>query len=250
MHCRRVQKLIPLHVDSDLPAGAANRVASHLEWCGACNWLADEYKESQGWLRSHTPPEFDEAALNDFKHGVMNRVAARNAGPSLVASLAQHWTRRPLMALAAGLLIVLGMVALYIYQARAKINTSVIAQEAKPPPSNEHASPPTIGPEAAPGATLGGLSVSQNISHRLRVRDRRQNLTSHAVERTVAAHSNGITEPVAAIEQRLSSDNANASKDVSQDKLRIEIQTGDPNIRIIWFAPKETDSHQNKPATD
>jgi hypothetical protein len=36
----------------------------------------------------------------------------------------------------------------------------------------------------------------------------------------------------------------------SREMLRIEIQTGDPSIRIIWFAPKETDLHPSKPATD
>src|SRR5262245_56654081 len=36
----------------------------------------------------------------------------------------------------------------------------------------------------------------------------------------------------------------------SKRMLRIEIQTSDPNIRIIWFAPKENDFHQSKPATD
>src|SRR6185369_5214688 len=28
----------------------------------------------------------------------------------------------------------------------------------------------------------------------------------------------------------------------SQEKLRIEFQTADPNIRIIWFAPKQTET--------
>jgi len=34
------------------------------------------------------------------------------------------------------------------------------------------------------------------------------------------------------------------------EMLRIEIQTSDPSIRIIWFAPKETDSQQSRPVTD
>jgi hypothetical protein len=32
------------------------------------------------------------------------------------------------------------------------------------------------------------------------------------------------------------------SVDESPEMLRIEIQTSDPNIRIIWFAPKEVES--------
>ena len=33
-------------------------------------------------------------------------------------------------------------------------------------------------------------------------------------------------------------DPADTDPDANQDMLRIEIQTADPNIRIIWFAPK------------
>jgi Putative zinc-finger len=245
MNCRRVQKLIPLHVESDLPSGLANRVASHLEWCGRCNWLADEYKESQGWLRSYTPPEFDEATLDDLKRGLMKRVADSNARPSLLASLAQQWSRRPLLALSAGLLIILGMVVLYIYQARAKVNFNVIAQEVKPTPPEQT---PTPGPGEAPGATLTGPEIERTGHHSFKGRGRNQTMATHALARPVGSQTTGIRESVGAVMEPTPapSDNANGSRDM----LRIEIQTGDPNIRIIWFAPKETDSHQNKPATD
>jgi hypothetical protein len=33
-------------------------------------------------------------------------------------------------------------------------------------------------------------------------------------------------------------------------QMRIEIQTADPSIRIIWFAPKEADSNSKKSMTD
>jgi hypothetical protein len=36
-------------------------------------------------------------------------------------------------------------------------------------------------------------------------------------------------------------------KDDSPEMLRIEIQTADPNIRIIWFTPKVADSPQTNP---
>ena len=40
-------------------------------------------------------------------------------------------------------------------------------------------------------------------------------------------------------------DGSDASK--SADMLRIEIQTADPNIRIIWFAPKPSDADAPNP---
>jgi hypothetical protein len=40
-------------------------------------------------------------------------------------------------------------------------------------------------------------------------------------------------------------DPADTDPDADQDALRIEIQTADPNIRIIWFARK-SDASPNK----
>jgi anti-sigma factor RsiW len=248
MNCRRVQKLIPLQAESDLPSGLANRVASHLEWCGRCNRLADEYNESQGWLRSYTPPEFDEATLDDLKRGVMKRVAESNAGPSLLASLKQQWSRRPILALSAGLLIVFGMVAVYRYQARVKVNFNVIAEDVKQTTRGNIEPTPAIGAGEAPGATLKGPRPGRTSLRNVKARNRNQTMASQAIARQLGSQTTGIAEPIAApAEQtRALPDNANGS----QDMLRIEIQTGDPSIRIIWFAPKETHSHQNKPATD
>jgi hypothetical protein len=246
MNCRRVQKLIPLHVEGDLSSGLANRVASHLEECGRCNWLADEYKESQGWLRSFAPPEFDEATLDDLRRGVMRRVADSNARPSLLASLARNWSRRPLLALSAGILIVLGIVVLYIYQARAKVNLSVIAREVPQTQNGDPEQSPAPGTTVAPEAPLKGPAGGRTHSHNFKRRERTQGMPSQTFARTLP--SRRITESATAPteQKRAFSENVNGSRDM----LRIEFQTGDPNIRIIWFAPKETDSHQNKPATD
>ena len=40
------------------------------------------------------------------------------------------------------------------------------------------------------------------------------------------------------------------SSNDSPGMLRIEIQTGDPNIRIIWFAPKEVESPNESPKSN
>jgi hypothetical protein len=41
-----------------------------------------------------------------------------------------------------------------------------------------------------------------------------------------------------ASDQSAAANTEDADMDASRDMLRIEIQTADPNIRIIWFAPK------------
>ena len=251
MICRRVQKLIPLHVEGDLRTSVANRVESHLEWCGRCNWVADEYKESQSWLHASQPPAFEETFLEDLKRGVMKRVAENNARPSLFALLAQRWSRRQMLALAATFVAVLGMVALYLYQAKLKGNPQMISEVVEQPRSAELKPARHPQPQTATGEAPGAGS-----NKRLRASSRRRNFRSpagHSVvaaqapKRTLVIQTSGTAETTNALTDQSSAQNGVANR--TRDMLRIEIQTGDPSIRIIWFAPK-TDLHQSKPATD
>ena len=242
MNCRRVEKLIPLYVEGDLAPGIADRLASHLDWCGRCNWLADEYKESQSWLRTSEPPEFDEAFLDNLKAGVLSRIEETSARPSLLASLMQQWSRRQVLALSAALLIIFGVVVFYIYQARMGGRTPVVerahhAPDSESPPSNDTRR--NDGTETATGAGLG----------------RRHHHKSHATTRSRGGNPTSAEQtfemPLVSQTHR-SGDSATASAepavllpssgDDSPEMLRIEIQTSDPNIRIIWFAPKEVES--------
>ncbi|MEK6321751.1 MAG: zf-HC2 domain-containing protein [Acidobacteriota bacterium] len=246
MNCRRIQKLIPLHVEGDLRSSTADRVASHLEWCGRCNWLADEYKESQSWLRSSQPPEFNEAMLYDLRRGVLKRVAESGARPSLFASLAHQWSRRQILVLSATFFIVLGVVALYFYHARMKVNPDVISEFVKEPP---HEAPKTFnGP---PPATVTGASKRQRASSSRRnfgPRGAHSAIIERAFRKPLVSQTSGMTEAATALTDQKDEppDTANGSREM----LRIEIQTSDPSIRIIWFAPKQTDLQQSKPATD
>lgn len=240
MNCRRVEKLIPLYVEGDLASRSSERVASHLEWCGRCNRLADEYRESQSWLRTSAEPEFDEAFLTDFKREVLSGVS--NTRPSFLGSLlgswTQQWNRRQVLALGAALMLICGVLVLYIYQSKAHLGRPIdeLAQQEQNDDKNSHYLPGLApGTKPAPGASFAG-------DHRSRVRSMASQRT---VARSLLSETNKVSESTNA-DRHMSSTTTLDSREV----LRIEIQTSDPNIRIIWFAPKETDSNQNKPATD
>ena len=235
MKCRRVENLIPLYVENDLAASLSERVSLHLEWCGRCNWLLDEYKESQNWLHSGAGPELDEAELNAFKAGVLRSVAQNTTKAPAVANLIQHWTRRQLFAFFIAILFVSGMVLLYVYQTRENVKIA--------PPQKAVLSPePEPAPAPAPGLAgeVEPKSVEQafvNKRKRPAIKARRNALLAkHRFE------ANPGGDPA---QFSFESEKANRASGM----LRIEFQTSDPNIRIIWFAPKETNSSQ-KPATD
>lgn len=242
MNCRRVEKLMPLYVAGDLASGMAERLASHLEWCGRCNWLADEYRESQSWLRSTEPPEFDDSALKGLKAGVLRRIEETNARPSMLASLVQHWSRRHVFALSAAAVIIFGMAVLYVYQTRAKVSV--------PSPELVELNP---GEETARPDRPGLLSSterhqpSDGRAHIGRAHIKRRSDPALAMRAARRDESRASATSVAA---GVPATNTNTGPGASPVMLRIEMQTSDPNIRIIWFAPKETDPHQTKPATD
>jgi len=253
MNCRRVQNLLPLHVEGDLDAAAASRVQSHLEWCGRCNWLADEYKESQTWLHASQPPEFDETFLEGLKLGVMNSIAESKARPSLLASLAHHWNRRQILVLAASFLVVLGMVVLYLYQARAQSNPVLISDGLQQPTTDDPKPPdnvPLLVPvaEGAPGASSGNRHTAPKDTHNGRSSPGHSAVLAQTVKHNVMTQTRVTSETSNVARDQTDSQSGITNR--SRDMLRIEIQTGDPSIRIIWFAPKETDLHQSKPATD
>lgn len=240
MKCRRVEKLIPLHVEGDLAPGIADRIAAHLDWCGRCNWLADEYKESQSWLRSANVPEFEEADLNALKAGVWARIADATTKPSLLASLAEHWGRRQVLALSAAMLIIFGVVVFYIYQARMSVKPPVIEAKFEPPytsPGQPGMTPPAV--DQGPSKEAGSSKSSQ-APNRARIKARSAAPMIARQAAVIPVRQPSLPEPPG----------TNAAETVeeifdgydSKGMLRIELQTSDPNIRIIWFAPKEVEA--------
>ena len=245
MNCRRVEKLIPLYVEGDIETHSRERIASHLEWCGRCNWLADEFRESQNWLRSTQPPELDEAFLDSFKADALKLIAETNAKPSLLASLIQQWSRRQVFALAGAMMIIVAVVVFYVYQA----GTSRSLQAAKTPGTAEPNG--TLTPESLPApdrtpdtglAPGAGLKEPQRSKYRATVKARagRPVLSPQTIESPLSTQisrsgGSGSGSFGPSVEPSGGSDDL-------PPMLRIEIQTSDPNIRIIWFAPKEVES--------
>lgn len=249
MNCRRVEKLIPLYVEGDLESHSRERIASHLEWCGRCNWLADEFRESQSWLRSTQPPEFDEAFLSSFKADALKQIAETNAKRSFLASVIQQWSRKQVLALAGAMIVIVAIVVLYVYQA----GTSARLEIADTTKATElHGALPEK-PQAVSGkphdtgvATGADLKKRRSSTHHRSVNAlaRRPMFSTGPIESPLAnqisqAEDSGLGSFEPPFEPPIE---RFGSGDDAPPMLRIEMQTSDPNIRIIWFAPKGVES--------
>jgi hypothetical protein len=239
MKCRRVKKLLPLYVEGDLALNVSEQISAHLDWCGRCNWLADEFNESQSWLHTSGQPEFDQPFLNDFKSDVLRRIEETPQRPSLFAVIAQHWGRRQVLAFSGAIFIAIGMVVLYIYQTRVRVNTQNVETAQQIP---EAKSPTVDEPTENAVSEQDHLLVTRRHAQR------------HLIKKTERARPiNDLRDPALFFQANRSGEIGNPdemaikpqdAKDDLPEMLRIEIQTADPNIRIIWFTPRVTDGPQ------
>ena len=247
MNCRRIEELIPLYIGGDLEADKADAVLAHTQACADCRELVAEYEESQNWLRSYTPPAFDDASLNDLKMGVLREINRGRGQVTFFHSLTRLWNRRLILATSVALLIIFGALAFYIHQSGAGGTGSdgeLTAGDAGHGKQLPEAAPQPDDVEAAPRA-----GFIRQRHHRAATFSRKV-LAAHGaghIGPTVKRLDKRAVEPAVAIE----TNRARATDPAgSQELLRIEIQTSDPAIRIIWFSPKENSSGSSKPTTE
>ena len=239
MNCRRIEELIPLYVGGDVDRRLSGEVQSHLKTCGGCAELAAEYEASRNWL-SGAPPEFDEALLADVKRGVMREL--ENAKPQaglfeLMSETIARTLLRP--AVAAGLLLVVfGALTFWLYAER---------PGSKPPTQ-------AVVPEDRVAPERVARDSNRDTTPRAKEQPQRTGVNHHP--RAVGVSSNrrqrsiGVTAEQAITKIAEATNEAQSPSAVAVDSdgmLRIEIQTVDPNIRIIWFAPREIDDQRTNP---
>ena len=236
MNCRRIEELIPLYVECDLESDEAGRVSAHLETCGNCGALVAEYESSQAWLRLNTMPDFDEATLNDLKRGVMREIDGARERPRFFG-----FFPRPLMpgrafAAVAALLIIFAAFALYIYLGRpsAVSNESNLAHDAyttEKAPEPEDSKPAQAANSIVRPHRVKRYASKANAGSMIGERRKLDRTIMPKTDNTIARKTVDVPTE-------------------TEEMTRIEIQTGDPNIRIIWFSPKESDSQLSNPTIE
>ncbi|MFL6278116.1 MAG: anti-sigma factor family protein [Blastocatellia bacterium] len=243
MKCRRIEELIPLYVEGDLGEHGASDLRSHIQGCEACRGLVREYEASQAWLRAAKSPDFDKAFVDTIRAGVMRELAGREAAPPFAERLRQWLApRRLAAATAALLLLIFAAVLLFVFASRSRVSSKKEQQATThPAPAvenrQESANPSPAAGQAAnqSGRRTPHRPASLLVRHTKREGGRARKLQEHLIAQ----------QPSDVVPAASKLDGSDASK--SADMLRIEIQTADPNIRIIWFAPKPTDADAPNP---
>lgn len=260
MDCARNEKLLALHAGGDLPEAQARALSAHLLTCEGCRRLAADFKAGRELLALHEPPEFDAAFFDSVRRNVLREIGGDAPPPPAFARLAAILFGRRALALAACaafLLVAAVAIAPYLRGRRepagdapprlAASNSGDARQEPAPSPVVE-----APGVRAAETGTKHSAGVVASPPQRRQFaasaprpprvkRETRRDAAAAAASDVAAANDDAHAFDAASIPQddAAISEVAELAAPAERKMLRIELQTGDPNVRIIWLSPQE-----------
>jgi hypothetical protein len=208
MDCRQVEKWIALYVEGDLDAGRNSIVSRHLESCDRCSRLLADYRDNQDLLHRYAPPEFTEEILVGVRSAVWKEI--ERGRPRFIA----RWGLwKPVLAASLSLIVAAALAVVYLERTKNQ--------------------PPQKNPTVAVAAREYPTPRSNRESAAAKPVPRITGPVEPKAPARVASHA-GAGRPD--LNARAA---ASLKMAAAQEMLRIEFQTADPNIRIIWFAPRQ-----------
>lgn len=262
MNCERAERLLPLHAGGDLEdARERAALSAHLAGCDACRRRAGEWAEwAEGLslLRADEPPEFDAAFFDPIRREVMREIGAARPPAHPLATLFAALLRPKPLAYAASLALVCAALPFALRLSRAPrpaktvgdgvtatLNRRLSSERATPTPGRA-----VVHENAGVKKTTRALPQREGSAA-----SRATGETSPSSRVTMARGADGATaQPaVARVEPQTQSPppavvltpgelpGAGVELAVVRDEremLKIDLRTGDPDVRIIWFSPQ------------
>ena len=220
MNCKNVEPLLSLYVGRDLEEEHSRLVAAHLQTCTKCALAADEYAGAGQLLHGYEPPFFSDEIYAGIREQVLNEIERESHAPVRPGIFSQLFLAlvQPRMRwITAAVLLAISVTVLYLSRKplRQLPNEQQAAVRTVEP--NQAESRPDLRSENSNGSA-GSSSLSRK--QQVRTATTRRPITSkretndRVVQRTVSVSQSSSTPA----------------------PLRVEMQTSDRNIRIIWLS--------------
>ncbi len=222
MNCKQTEELLPLYAGRELEEKRAMLVNAHLQTCAACARVADEYHEAVQLTGQFAPPIFSDAVYAGIRQRVLREIQTEALAPAWSQTIATSFRSRLTWATAGVLLIVVSIFAIYSVIDRGNVEQRL----ANRPANVEHGTKERSTPPAS--VNTGGEKQKLASVPQLQRRKRSRATLADRMS-TVSPQPGSLPEPM------LLPNSASLVK-----PLRMEIQTKDPMIRIIWFVQPET----------
>jgi hypothetical protein len=240
MNCKNIRELLPLFVGHDLDDKRKAHVTSHVETCHECGVAVEEYRASRQLLQHFAPPQFSEDLYDGMRQSVLREIG-RESAASGSALFGKRFQPRLRLAFATALLLAVAGFSYYFIAKRTSEQPLISRTGAEPGKSAREVSPPTPLPakpdtgtppssNEGSGRSTNDAGVAHPHTERRRNPEARPNLIEGVAKSPdLASISAGSTRV-----NKLAAPNTNPA--TAEEPLRVEIQTRDQNIRIIWFA--------------
>jgi hypothetical protein len=265
MNCKHIQELLPLYVGRDLEEKRAELVKAHVQSCAECVRLAEEYGEAQQMLRLFEPPPFGEAVYAGIRQRVLREIGRESTAPALPRLVASLFRPRIRWAVATALLLAVSVVAFYLVadrrggrqqvadRSRAADQTRPPERQSVRPLGGESAVSPSSSGKQSDGPPLASTdrgagadtTIAGSVDRTYQAQRRKSRGAAAARARSVAASTpdaRSMTAGASPESNNLAGPDAVAARApvISEKTLRVEMQTKDPNIRIIWISRQQT----------
>jgi len=252
MKCTHAEKLIPLFGGGDLSAQEAGALRQHLESCARCRQLAAEFGESRDWMRGFAAPQFDEAMLDDLRGSVLKEIGRIENRSRWLQWIVPGLNLQ--FAAAMAVLLLIAFLAAYVYRGRqprlVPDKKDVVIKDQSGDQKD------SIGGSKRDdeGVDKNSPIVQSQHPPRKRVNGIIENPVRPAqLPDQVIAKAPLVPAPInieSVVEPSLGGGMPEDDVTFNREMTRIEFQTADPNIRIIWLAPKDSNSSATKPNTN
>lgn len=223
MNCEHYELMIALYIEDDLPASDIAVLESHLCECGTCQTLMAEMSESQRAVKAVSAEALNEAVLVQIRANVMGQIRTRRVSLWERLTAAFHWR----FAVAGALLAAIAL-PLYLWQRDQAQSPQQLRAAVPPAPVVEPPAPPQTIPAPAQPVPRTHDTMRKKASDNAR----------QVVARRALPESGAVAEAASETSPLMKAINDTSLPD---EKIKVEIKTADPQIRIIWFIDKEKD---------
>lgn len=233
MNCTQVEELLALYAGHDLAGKHEQLVAAHLQSCVACSLAVAEYRDARGLMQDFAPAVFDDEVYAEIRENVWKRIESQPQSRALFEWLGVWFQPRLGWAAAAALMITVSFVGLYFIAKEFNVPPTVIVDVPRVMVPSVGPTPETGGgvpyyPDTgAPNKRQVNMPKRQRKLDRMVAPDRGNSLVAYLPDAEVTT--------VQSAARVIGTDNVDLAAPGSEKSVRLEIQTSNPNIRIIWF---------------
>jgi Putative zinc-finger len=243
MNCKQIEKLLPLYAGRDLDTQSERLITAHVESCAACAAAAAEYQQSRELLQGFAPPAVSEDVYAGIRQNVWRQIESESTTRSRWQDMFALFHPRLTTALATVALIAVSAFGIYFIANRLSRpnqtagNVSFVKPKA---PDKEQASGSPDNKASGPAGTSGQTPSPRLADRRATLRRKHRNVVPESQDSLVVAKSVPLQTVYTPMDPGNSGQTDESSDNKTENTLRMEIQTKNPNIRIIWFSQRET----------